>query len=207
MSRQLAGTCALLLLACAIAHPSQHGRSCGMRDRGDAEASLKESEMVNILTRKYGDATRRVDGAGNVLSEGGTINVYFHVITNTIGDGSLSDQQITDQLDVLNDAFEPGGWNLVLAEKEVIVNDDWYELGIDSEAEFEMKTALRKGGAMDLNFYTASLLEDILGWATFPDYYNEDPLLDGVVCDFGKYCFPACYVSSFPSHILSISLN
>jgi hypothetical protein len=44
-----------------------------------------------------------------------------------------------------------------------------------------MKTALRVGGPDVLNFYITNAGGVYLGWATFPQWYEGDPLMDGVV--------------------------
>ncbi len=45
-----------------------------------------------------------------------------------------------------------------------------------------MKSALRQGGPETLNVYSCGMTRSgLLGWATFPDWYESDPLMDGVV--------------------------
>jgi hypothetical protein len=57
-------------------------------------------------------------------------------------------------------------------------------MGYNSFAEQAAKSALRKGGAGDLNIYTANLSGGLLGWATFPADYAKRPTNDGVVLLF-----------------------
>ena len=85
-----------------------------------------------------------------------------------MGDGTLTDTMIQDQIDVLNDAYEDGGWTFVLKETDVTVNDEWYEMTYGESSELDAKRALRKGTGADLNFYTASTQDSYLGWTSFP---------------------------------------
>jgi hypothetical protein len=117
-----------------------------------------------------------------------TINVYFHVITNTSGQGTLTQGQIDAQIAVLNSAYSgaTGGadtpFRFTLAGVTTTVDNAWYTAGSGTAAEAAMKSALRQGTAEDLNFYTNSPGGGLLGWATFPSSYNSNPSNDGVVC-------------------------
>lgn len=110
---------------------------------------------------------------------GGTINVYFHVITNTSGQGNVTDGQIADQIEVLNDAYNADGWSFDLAATTRTANNTWYTMG--SSGETQAKNALRQGSADDLNIYSANPGGGYLGWATFPSSYQSKPKMDGVV--------------------------
>jgi hypothetical protein len=55
-----------------------------------------------------------------------------------------------------------------------------------------MKTALRQGTAKDLNIYSANPVhkdprKSILGWGTFPEWYNGNLINDGVVIKFSTF--------------------
>lgn len=59
-----------------------------------------------------------------------------------------------------------------------------YTAGPGTQAEYELKRQLRRGGAADLNIYTWALGDGLLGWATFPwDYEvgSSRSVLDGIV--------------------------
>ena len=121
-----------------------------------------------------------------------TINVYFHVIqqngiAGSTGTGFVPGSWIDAQINVLNQAYGggTGGANtpfrFVKAAVDYTVNSTWYSAGDGTAAEVQMKSALRRGSADDLNFYTTSAA-GLLGWATFPSNYSSNPLYDGVVC-------------------------
>ena len=89
------------------------------------------------------------------------VNVYFHVITDSNGNGNVDDATIAEQIFVINEAYGGNGsyttpytFNLVSTSRTA--NNSWYTAGPDTTAEIQMKTALRQGGAGDLNIYVSS---------------------------------------------------
>ncbi len=126
----------------------------------------------------------------STLSAGSvTIPVAVHVITSSNGVGALSQAVIDAQIDVLNASFSGGTsdssvdtpFRFELVSVGTTANDSWFQLGIDSPAEAQMKAALREGGPETLNIYTVQASDGLLGWATFPSWYAGDPQDDGVV--------------------------
>jgi Pregnancy-associated plasma protein-A len=143
---------------------------CGTRDLDEATVAAIE------------DYTRRTMQLSPLPAvTGGAINVYWHTITNTSGQGTLSSKAINDQIDVLNSAFAGSGWSFSLAGTDTTVNNSWFTMGSGSAAETQAKNALRQGSADDLNIYSANLGGGLLGWATFPSSYSSRPKDDGVV--------------------------
>jgi hypothetical protein len=113
---------------------------------------------------------------------GGLIYVYFHVINKGAGiaNGDVSAQMIADQIAVLNAAYAPWGWSFQLVATDRTTNSTWYSNCYGS-SESAMKNALRQGSADDLNIYSCNPSGGVLGWATFPWSYSQQPKLDGVV--------------------------
>jgi hypothetical protein len=113
---------------------------------------------------------------------GGTINVYFHVINQGTGvsNGDITTEMINAQMDVLKNAFFTWGWSFNLVTTTRTTNATWYN-GCYGSSEGAMKNALRQGSADDLNIYTCNPSGGILGYATFPSSYASQPKLDGVV--------------------------
>ncbi|HNQ14812.1 MAG TPA: zinc metalloprotease, partial [Pyrinomonadaceae bacterium] len=125
-------------------------------------------------------AARAKNGLAAANVTGGTINVYWHVITNTSGAGAPSTQQINNQISVLNNAYGQWGWSFNLVSTNTTANNTWYTCSGGS-CETQMKNALRQGTADDLNIYSNNMGGGLLGWATFPSSYNGSPKKDGVV--------------------------
>jgi hypothetical protein len=129
------------------------------------------------------DAHRKpTHDAGPPPATGGVITVYFHVVDQgpTVADGNVTDAMIADQMSVLNAAYGPHGWTFDLAGVDRTTNAAWFN-DCYGTGEKPMKTALREGGAADLNLYTCNPSGDILGWSTFPSSYAQNPDADGVV--------------------------
>jgi len=153
----------------------ESGMRCGFRHDADAERG------PNGDKGKPGGG-----GGGGGTFTPATINVYFHVITNSQGQGAPTTQQINSQINVLNNAYSGSGFTFSLVSTTTTANDSWFTAGPGTTAEAQMKAALRQGSADDLNFYTNNPGGGLLGWATFPSSYNSNPSRDGVVCLFAS---------------------
>jgi hypothetical protein len=96
------------------------------------------------------------------------IGVYWHTITNSAGGGAVNATIMNAQLQVLNDAFSPLGFNFTLLGSDTTANNVWYTMTPGATAETQGKNALRLGSAQHLNFYAANIGGGLLGWATLP---------------------------------------
>ena len=119
----------------------------------------------------------------NVINR--VINVYFHVISkgSGIANGDIPDDMIADQITVLNAAYafpDAYGFSFNLLQIDRTTNSYRYTAGPNSSAEVQMKTALHRGSADDLNIYTSGPA-GVLGWSSFPWDYYYDHFNDGVV--------------------------
>jgi len=152
---------------------AEAGRGCATVEPTDAEKAVIEDQVWAHL--------EALKASGQSSATGGTVNVYWHTITNTSGQGGLSSQAISAQIQVLNDAYGAWGWSFNLVSTDTTANNTWYTVGYGTTAETQMKSALRKGTADDLNIYSANLGGGLLGWATFPSSYSSKPKDDGVV--------------------------
>lgn len=151
--------------------PSDIARRCGVRDLNVTEFMEHENHRHFKLSK-----------IGNLkATNGGTVNVHFHVITDSNGNGGISRGVQDTQIDVLNSAYAKGNWNFVWKSSDTTANDKWYTMTPGSPAEKDCKTSLRAGGSSDLNLYSAHIGQGLLGWATFPSDYEKDPEMDGVV--------------------------
>ena len=150
------------------------GTRCGVITPPNEELDRMESEMRDNV-----DANNR---AGLYSTVGGTVPVYFHVLMDSSNNGYLASSVINEQIDVLNNAFQAGGWSFFLANVAYITNNVWFT-GMEND-EVTAKQALRRGTGVALNFYTCKLSR-YLGWAYFPSTYTSTYwYYDGVVVDY-----------------------
>ena len=111
-----------------------------------------------------------------------TIPVYWHVIqaSTALKDGNVPDSQITAQMNVLNEFYNPTGIYFSLAGTDHTTNADWFKtLGPDSSSQTTAKKQLRKGGANALNLYSVGFQSGsgagLLGYSTFPSSSAKCP--------------------------------
>ncbi|MEU8267959.1 zinc metalloprotease [Sphaerisporangium sp. NPDC049002] len=115
-----------------------------------------------------------------------TVPLWIHVITD--GRMGASDISLGTQVDTLNAAYGgrlggvDTGIRFVLRGVTHTDNPTWFREPLGNES--AMKQRLRKGGAETLNLYVAQLSELVLGYATYPHWYQSRPSLDGVVIDW-----------------------
>jgi hypothetical protein len=111
------------------------------------------------------------------------IEVRFHSILNSKGEGKISQNTLWKQIQIMNKAFKGANIQFELFDFDETVSDRWFGLDFSSyELHIEMKTALRKGGYDHLNIYSTKLSN--LGYSTFPIDVGTDTLFDGVVVDW-----------------------
>lgn len=185
----------LLSVACVVGFKSDAQE----RDGKDTDRSGKPLERycpVNpsdeeMKAMEQDFAEKQAERAFQLAPEatGGTISVYFHVISSGGGasQGNVPDSQINSQINVLNAAYASTGWSFNLVATDRTVNSSWYNGCYGNNTiESQFKSALRRGTADDLNIYTCNPSSGILGYATFPSSYNSQPSLDGVVVLFSS---------------------
>lgn len=117
------------------------------------------------------------DGGGGTPTSN-VIPVAFHVFHNG-SQGYLSNRMITDQINVLNDAYVGAGFSFVLATEDVHYTDNatCFTMGYGTAAERDCKATAYVPN--HLNIYTADPGGGLLGWATFP--WDNNGTRDGVV--------------------------
>ncbi|KAK2593667.1 hypothetical protein QQS21_008636 [Conoideocrella luteorostrata] len=109
------------------------------------------------------------------------VDVYLHVITKTDDTQErISDENLNQILQVLNDAFRPASISFQLKDKSRVVNADWAV----GKNKIEMQRKLRKGDKSALNIYCLEKIRSnsrsALGRATFPDFMQQK---DGLIKD------------------------
>ncbi|KAG6833830.1 hypothetical protein H0H87_011764 [Tephrocybe sp. NHM501043] len=167
----------LLLATTTFAKPFA-ARVCGTVP-SDAEVAAMEKHFAE--NKVVVSAKQNAAAATNV-------NVYWHVVSKdtTLSGGYIPDSQITAQIGVINNAYASIGASFTLVNTTRTVNSGWFaNAAPDTSQQTAMKTALRQGGAADLNVYSVGFTSGagagLLGYSTFPSSYSSAPTDDGVV--------------------------
>jgi hypothetical protein len=155
------------------------GKRCGTREPTEEELFKVEQHLATIPNEPE-ELAHGVVG----LNRMATVNVHFHIITTSSGEGAISQTDIDAQMQVMNDAYHQVNAKFVLKGVETVVNDAWFDMDYGSQEEYDMKSSLRVNGANVLNIYTLTNGDGILGWATFPWDAASNLAMDGVVIDY-----------------------
>lgn len=167
--------------------------SSGLKVRKGAATALDPNQLsadavraIETETARTQFANRMQSGSRSSLAAASasttvTIQTYVHVITKADGSGGPTPTQMTDQIKVLDAAYAGSGFQLNVTATDSTGNDSWYSATNGTTAEKQMKAALRRGTADDLNIYYNNMGGGLLGWATFPSSYASSPSMDGVV--------------------------
>ncbi|MBD3137499.1 zinc metalloprotease [Microbispora bryophytorum] len=137
-----------------------------------------------VTARPGSGANARRSGAKTV--ERITVPVWVHIIRDhALG---LPDAAVSRQIAVLNSAYSGGyggadtGVRFELKGTTHTDNRSWFRDPLGYEE--PMKKKLRIGGPETLNLYIAQLSRLVLGYSTYPYWYDDEPVLDGVVIDW-----------------------
>lgn len=167
-------------------------------DGSPAGAQDLEPDALSALTAQVAALKRAADDAAAGLAPAAapagrrrlqaanpiTIHTYVHAITNAAKADYLPDATISNQIQVMNEAYGQWGIRFTLVNVTRAANDAWAKIS-DSSSEPSnaraMKKALRRGRAADLNIYLVPDLGSLLGYAYLPEDYDSQPQMDGVV--------------------------
>jgi hypothetical protein len=171
---------AVLCLAMAPDGATAHNRGrCGTADLSYEE----RNEMDNDFTSSTTNSSSSVSASATIPFQPVWIETYIHVIASTTGKGRLTQTDLDNSIQVLNDEYSGTALSFYLKGSTCTDSDAWFPLDSASTAMSDMKRALRKGGAATLNIYFVRFSDDTLGISTFPFFVRRNMLLDGVVVD------------------------
>ena len=99
-----------------------------------------------------------------------TIPVSVHVVHQSTGLGDVTDQQVYDQINALNDGFSSTDFQFSLCSIDRTSNDNWADHQYNTQEEIAMKQALAIDPNYVLNFYICASLggSGVFGYARFP---------------------------------------
>jgi hypothetical protein len=139
----------------------------------------------------------RLGGAARATDPPVVIDVAVHVIRPRTDTFEVGRRKARRAVAVLSEGFAgaqhdsayPSSFRFQLTSFDSTVNRAWYYADVSYAEQRavsrDMKRALHVGGPETLNLYLTRP-EMLLGWATFPQDYSQQPRQDGVVVSIGS---------------------
>ncbi|MBD8868526.1 zinc metalloprotease [Nocardioides donggukensis] len=202
MSHRLPWRAALAVAATVVlctggAVPPQHSAAEASGEEcvdGSAAARVKNRKAAEpkLFKDSQAKAYGQIKDQPTMADGSVTVRTVFNLISDhELGAGELARWQrlVDDQMEVLNDSFSgstaplaansPFRFDLV----DLVIHNrpEWYHV-VPGKTERDMKRELHRGDARTLNVYAADIGAGLLGWAYFPQGYNNgNDYRDGVV--------------------------
>jgi hypothetical protein len=189
-------TCFDPAAAGALARGGHNLRAGDHREITVAEQSRIEQRTARILTNLRNALLGGKGKPGGGTGPGGPLNdipVYVHQMLSSSGAGAVTDTQIAQQIDELNQDYagrdasghsgapngdQPAsantGAHFYLAGSNKYYNDTWHK----DRQSTQYRAATRQGGKNALNIWLVDF--KYLGIATFPWDYASNPQIDGI---------------------------
>ena len=162
---------------------------CGTEDPDDGTKGQLSGQFIDF---------QRSGRLAQTTAATAEISVFFHVISrgDSREDGEVPDSDLIIQLDAMNRAFSGAaggvrtGFQFRLAGINRVRRPEWFNLGLGSEEEIDMKQTLQQGGPETLNIYTTTIdsstfaegeVGTVLGYSSLPVFYPLIPFFDGIV--------------------------
>lgn len=170
--------------ASARVKPGQHAHERNEMTAKEVAAAERDFQARN--------ANRKAAGKDVGVQAVTTIPVVFHVVTGTGGVGNVTDAQINAQIAEMNQDYAGGEssqaanteFQFTLQSIKRWQNNNWFNDPDSAAGERALKTATHQGDKHTLNIWSTNT--SYLGYATFPWWYSGDPLLDGIVIQYGS---------------------
>ena len=137
-----------------------------------ATLSTPEEVLINVQQDLENNRLQRSNQRNLV-----NVQVAWHVIYSSSGAGNISNEMISDQIDVLNDAYAPYDIFFTLDIVDYTMNDDWFN-DMD-QYENTYKQQLNIDPIHYLNIYTGNM-PGLLGWSWLPYSWPEGSYMHGV---------------------------
>jgi len=133
--------------------------------------------LINEANRQLdAEATERAQLFGNI-----NVTTYVHIVTRENSTYNYTQTMVNNQITYMNTYYNPWNISFTLADTDYTVNNNWAAAGAGTNAELNMKRALRQGGYRDLNLYFLSDLGGgLLGFCYFP---RDNPTVKQLTLD------------------------
>ncbi len=187
-------TCLFLLAFVVMIFGSLSATAADLVQYTSADGQMVQGSRCDTPTPTMDDIERENQAVEDFLRSGNysafskavvNVPVAVHIVTHDNGYGNVTDTQIADQMQVLNDAYQGTPFSFTLVVTTRTANRKWSTARAGSNTANQMKAALAVDPATTLNMYFTDIGGGTLGYSYLPSQIDESSTIHGVVCAFG----------------------